>query len=182
MSISLRNFYADSAACEATARVVFVTDFIIESFGSSSRPVKETLSREIRGINYANIPPDDPSMIVNVRNRENAISASRNGPRQKRMINTTFLCAYGERTHLCKVISLARHAHVYNRGEDKERFRAATTRYRPTRGQTRADEPALNRGSLLSMARRDFYSRHHRFGSQMLSGYDISYFYSIRCV
>lgn len=57
---------------------------------------------------------------------------------------------------MCKVISLARHAHVHNRGEDKERFRAATTRYRPTRGQTRAGDES--RKLTFDAARRqDFF-------------------------
>lgn len=88
-----------------------------------------------------------------------------------------------------KVISLSRHACTCNREEDKERFRAATTRYRPTRGQTRATR-WIEEAAYFRCAAPPPRFLQLRFSAtsarQMLSGYGISYlflsFYSIRCV
>jgi len=110
---------------------------VIARFSRSCSVARETVYADI--IDYANVPSSDASLAY-VRNRGEHDSSLQEWTTAEANDKHTFLRAYGERTHLCKVISLARHAHVHNRGEAKERFRAATTRYRPTRGQTRAGD------------------------------------------
>lgn len=96
-----------------------------------------------------------PSVIVNASNWGNAIAASRNGERQKWMINT-FLCAYGAPC-MCKLISLSSsRAHVQSRRRTRN---DSVLRLRDIGRHVVKHVPVMNRGSLLSTAyrRQDFF-------------------------
>lgn len=111
---------AGLAAREITAWTVFVTSnnyFTIVTIVPLKDPLASRGHADV--MNYAISPDDDPSVIANARNRGNAIPVFQkwHNEWQKRTIN---LSPRLRRAHALKVISLARHAHVYNRGEDKE--------------------------------------------------------------
>lgn len=123
-------------------------------------------------------------VIVNASNWRNAIAASRNGERQKWMINT-FLCAYGAAC-MCKLISLSSsRARVRARALAKRTRNDSVLRLRDIGRHVVKHVPmtrwwieeAYFRCRIVN--RIFFFHKHHH--SQMFSGYDISYFYSICC-